>query len=353
MTRPGPIIPTIKQHGRVAALMLVLGLIACQSPTAPVPTATPRPSPAKVRFGLLPSIATAPVYVGVESGAYAAEGLDVDVTPMADGVQVIVSIATGQLDMGQSAMGAATLNVFNRGTDVIAIASANQDPPAHGSVTPILVRTDLYDSGQIRGPEQLRGRRVGSTAPGTIGEYSLGKYLQQGGLTLNDVEMVNVPRGGSIPAFANRAIDVAVPLEPAATEVVRSGVARVLADNYQPDAQLGLIIVNTRWAESHPDVVVNFLTGFVKSIRRLSDGHVKTDQAALAAIEKFVNIGPDSVRLAPDPYWPKDGKINRQSLEEEQAFFLANKGVDFARPIPIDRLVDERYLAAALQRVDR
>ena len=26
------------------------------------------------------------------------------------------------------------------------------------------------------------------------------------------------------------------------------GVARVLADNYQPDAQLGLIIVNTRWA---------------------------------------------------------------------------------------------------------
>ena len=61
MTRPRPTVHTIKQHGRAAWLVLVLGLVACQAPAAPLPTATPRPSPAKVRFGLLPSGGTATV----------------------------------------------------------------------------------------------------------------------------------------------------------------------------------------------------------------------------------------------------------------------------------------------------
>jgi NitT/TauT family transport system substrate-binding protein len=342
-----------------AAAVVMLGLVACQiqaSPSAstqlPAAATTNQHESARVRFGLLPSMATSAVYAGVESGAYAEAGVAVDVTSMADSVQVIVALATGQLDMGQSGMGAAALNAFNRGADLKAIASANQDPPGHGSVTPIVVRTDLYDSGAIRSASQLKGRRLASSARGTIGEYSLGKFLQQGGLTIADLDIVSVPGPEQIVGFANKTIEAAAPLQPLAAQAVRQGVVRILSDDYQPNAQLGLIVVNARWAETHPDTVVRFLGAYLKTIRRLSDGRVKNDQQALAAIEKYVKIPSDVVALAPDPYWPVDGKINRQSLEDEQAFFLKGKSVDFSQPISIDDMIDESYLAEALRRVE-
>jgi NitT/TauT family transport system substrate-binding protein len=275
----------------------------------------------------------------------------VDLTSMTDSVQVVVALATGRLDMGQSGMGAGALNAFHRRAELEAVASANQDPPGHGSVTPILVRTDLYDSGAIRSASQLRGRRFASTARGTIGEYSVGRFLQQGGLTMADLNLVAVPGIEWMAGFANQAIDVAAPLQPQSALAVQRGVARVLSDDYQPNAQLGLIVVNTTWAQSHRDTITRFLSGYVKTVRRLSDGKLRTDQPALAAIEKYVKIEPDVVRLAPDPYWPKDGKINRQSLEDEQSFFLHGGSLDFTDPISIDGIIDESYLADALQHI--
>jgi NitT/TauT family transport system substrate-binding protein len=348
----------LRYLGFAPAVVLALTLAACQvqSPAAGPTVAADKGSVARqplgtVRFGMLPSIATSPVYVGVESGAYADAGLDVNVTSMADSVQVIVALATGQLDIGQSAMGVGALNAFSRGADLKAVASANQDPPGHGSVTPILVRTDLYDSGAVRAASQLKGRRMASSARGTIGEYSVGKFLEQAGLTLEDLDVVSVPGPEQIVAFANKAIDLAAPLQPLAAQAVQKGVVRVLSDDYQPNAQLGLIIVNTRWADSHPNSVVQFLTAYVKTVRRLSDGKVKNDQQALTAIEKYTHTPPEIVQLAPDPYWPTDGRINRQSLAEEQTFFLTHRSVDFSTPISVDDIIDESYLSEALLRL--
>jgi NitT/TauT family transport system substrate-binding protein len=348
----------LRYLGFAPAVVLALTLAAChvQSPAAGPTVAADKGSVARqplgtVRFGMLPSIATSPVYVGVESGAYADAGLDVNVTSMADSVQVIVALATGQLDIGQSAMGVGALNAFGRGVDLKAVASANQDPPGHGSITPILVRADLYDSGAIRGASQLKGRRFASSARGTIGEYSVGKFLQQAGLTMDDLDVVSVSGPEQIVAFADKAIDVAAPLQPLAAQAVQKGLVRVLSDDYQPNAQLGLIVVNTRWAQAHPDSVVQFLVAYLKTVRRLSDGQVKNDQQALDAIGKYVNTPPDVVKLAPDPYWPKDGRINRSSLAEEQAFFLEHRSLDFSTPISIDDMIDESYLTNALLRL--
>jgi len=45
----------------------------------------------------------------------------------------------------------------------------------HGSFTPLIARTDLYDSGALRTPVQLKGRKVAITGAGTVIEYGLGK----------------------------------------------------------------------------------------------------------------------------------------------------------------------------------
>ncbi|MFI5266941.1 MAG: ABC transporter substrate-binding protein [Chloroflexota bacterium] len=320
-------------------------LAAASASAAAKPGATP------VRLGLLPSVASAPIYANLEAGAFANSGLDVSITPFTDTVQIMVSIAGGQLDMGQVTLGAAALNAFNRGTDLKIVSSANQDPPEHGSLAPVLVRTDLIDSGQVKSAKDLKGRKVAINGKGTILEYSIGKYMLDNGMQPSDVEIAILPLPDQVTALGNKAIDAALTLQPLATQAIQKGVAKILTDSATPNAQLGMITANTKWAESHHDALVSFMVDHVRMIRRLSDGAVKKDDAALAAIQKWVKTDPEIVRSAPDPFWPKDGRINRKSLADEQQYFLDQKATNYTTAIPIDRMVDETYLEEALKKL--
>jgi hypothetical protein len=47
------------------------------------------------------------------------------------------------------------------------------------------------------------------------------------------------------------------------------------------------------------------------------------------------NTPLEVIRLAPDPYWPKDGRVNLESLCDEQTFFLGNRSVDYGQPMDL------------------
>jgi NitT/TauT family transport system substrate-binding protein len=313
--------------------------------------AAAKPGLTQVRLGLLPSVASAPIYTNLESGAFASSGLDVSITPFTDTVQIMVSIAGGQLEMGQITLGVGALNAMARGTDLKLVASANQDPAEHGALTPLLIRTDLIDSGQVKSVKDLKGRKLAINGKGTILEYTIGKLMLGAGLQPSDVDVVVLPLPDQVTALGNKAIDASLTLQPLATQAVQKGVAKVLTDTVTPNAQLGMIAVNSKWAETHREATVNFLFNHVKMIRRLADGKIKSDSEALAAIQKWVKTEPEVVRAAPDPNWPKDAKLNRASMADEQKYFLDQKATNYSEPIPIDRIADDSYLDEALKKL--
>ena len=49
---------------------------------------------------------------------------------------------------------------------------------------------------------------------------------------------------------------------------------------------------------------------------------------------------PFVVQLAPDPVWPKDGKINVQSIEDQQAYFFTTKALNYSQPLDINKFID-------------
>ena len=55
------------------------------------------------------------------------------------------------------------------------------------------------------------------------------------------------------------------------------------------------------------------------------------------------------IRLAPDPYWPKDGRVLLDSVRDEQAFFMSIKSVDYTQAMDIQKLIDYGPLEAALK----
>src|SRR5438477_247105 len=79
-----------------------------------------------------------------------------------------------------AAMGSIAVPLYNaaqQGLDVRIIA-----PVAYVTRTAVLVRKDLWDSGEVRTVADLRGRRIYSVAPGSGANYSRLKWQENAGL---------------------------------------------------------------------------------------------------------------------------------------------------------------------------
>jgi NitT/TauT family transport system substrate-binding protein len=306
-----------------------------------------------VQYGVQATVPNAPVLVPTETGGYAAQRLDISPLIFTDTVQIMVSVGQGQLQMGTITMGAAAFNALNRGVDLRIVASSVQDPQGHGSVVPVIARADLYDSGALRTALQLKGRKFAINAKGTVLEYALAKLMARADLRPSDLDLVLMPATEVIPAFANKSIDAAVLIDPWATAAITQGVGKVLSDDHIPGAQVAMVAANTKFAEQHPDAVERFLAVYLDAIRTFDDGGLKRDKQALAVMEKYTKVPPDITRQAPDAYWPRDGRINVESLKDQQNYYLQNKSVDYSQPIDLSKVIDYSYLDAALARIGR
>ncbi|HEY1293895.1 MAG TPA: ABC transporter substrate-binding protein [Chloroflexota bacterium] len=332
-----------------AALVAVTWSLAACAPTPATSTPTPARAPLALKVALVPAIATAPIIVPAEEGQFVAHGLNVEVVPVTDSNQAILSAATGQFDIINAPMTPATLNAFNRGSTLKIIAAGGTQPPGHGDSTPLIVRSQLIDSGQVRTVADLKGRKI---AVSVNPNYKLDKALATVGMTLNDVEVVVMPFPEMVVALSTGAIDAGLLLQPTGAQAVANGVGKILLDDMDQLGQGGLLLANSGFLNQHPEAVTTFLEIYLQSIRRFSDGKIKSDDRALQTLQRYTNIPPEVIRLGPDPYWPADGHVVVDSMRDQQAFYMRTGSTDYAQPLEIDRLIDYDPLESALKDID-
>lgn len=181
----------MRTSARVLLLSLVAALISACVP--PPLAATPTPAPLDIHVGLIPATASSPIIVPTQEGQFAAKGLNVSLEPVTDTAQAMVSVTQNQYQIGNVTMGSAALNAFNRGTDLKIIAAGGADPAGHGANLPLIVRSQLIDSGAVMTVADLKGRKVAINGKGVVIEYALMKALKTGGLTANDVDVQILP----------------------------------------------------------------------------------------------------------------------------------------------------------------
>jgi NitT/TauT family transport system substrate-binding protein len=329
---------------------------AAASPAAPA--ALPSPSPVAAAAGgplevvkaiHVPSVLFAPLYVALDRGYFREQGVDLQLDRAAAGQDANVLLANGQLDVLVGGFSAATFAAISRGIDMRVVSSMGRQP-AQGYPSALMVRTDLLQSGAVRGMADLKGRKVALNGRGVILDYHLAKLLATANLKPSDVEVVTMPWPEMVVALSTGALDAGLIGQPAAAQAVAKGVGRILSDDYNQNTQNAVLVANSRFLDQHRDAMADFLEVYVQSIRRLSDGKFKTDEQALAIIQKYTNTPPEVTRLAPDPYWPKDGHIKMDSLVDQQAYFMSSKSVDYTEPMDLHQLIDYGPLDAALKK---
>ena len=93
------------------------------------------------------------------------------------------------------------------------MADKGQVRPGY-NFTPLIVRKDLVDSGQVKTLRDLKGLKVANGAKGINFDFFLAKMMEHVGLTYDVLDIVYMSYPDGIKALASKAVDAAIAPEP-------------------------------------------------------------------------------------------------------------------------------------------
>ena len=258
----------------IALLVFALGLLAgCGSPAASEPAAAPNAdgySADAVHIAIQPSAAFIPLYIAREEGwieeTLSEYGIEVTWNDFESGPPMNESMASGASDIGVigdvptvSAIAAGQQN------EVVAIAAQAADSYA------VLVAADS----DITSAADLEGKRV-ATVVGSTGHNLTQKYLGTAGLSIDDIELVNISAGDAAAVLANHEVDAVAIWEPNVTRLVDNGIARIIAEGSDCGlAGTNTIVARKAFSEANPRIVSVILEQYARAaaaIETLDDG---------------------------------------------------------------------------------
>ncbi len=331
------------------ALVLLIGLLplgasapaaagaaALAAPAAAAPAA-PLPQLHPVRMGAILSMSVTPFYIALERGYLAAENIDLQFTPVQVTAESIAQVGTGNLDVANVTVGAAVLNSLQRGVDIKIISSNDSFPPAGRGGNPFLVRKDLYDSG-VTDASGLRGRKVGGNSLGVFTEYGIDQAMRTAGLTIDDVEFVQLPFPDIPAALANKAIDAAFVAEPFGTVAMTQGTAVQIVPEFMRGAQQTVLMGGSGLLNDRA-LAEGYLRAFLRGVHDVETEGFTPEIAAI--VEKYTRVPAAMVQQVQRPYWDPEGRVNWDSLMDQQRFYMARGSATYSEPMDLQRLLSE------------
>jgi NitT/TauT family transport system substrate-binding protein len=304
-----------------------------------------------VHVGLVRSITSGVTYDASEKGYFKDVGIAVKTDDLDTSANSIALLSQNQFDIIEGGISAGYFNGLEKSLPITMVMDRVSTPIGHN----LMLRPDLKD--QITDVKQLKGKVVATNGTGSVSTYEIGKVLETGGLTINDVDLKVLPFTQYALAFANKAIDAAEVIPPWTTQFVNDKIA---APFLSIDAlvkptpmTIAVVMINTDWAKKNPDLVRNYFVAYLRGVRDYCQAYHGganrkdfIDMLSRTGAERRAEI------LTDQKAWPArspDGKINIASMMDMQAWYSANK-MSTAN-FPAERVVDSSFADYAVNKL--
>ena len=308
-----------------------------------------------VNVGIANSATDAALFVADKKGYFKAEGLDVNFIAFDSGARMIAPFASGDLDVGAGGPSAGLYNAVARGIDIRIVADKSSTPPGR-PINFLLVRRDHVESGRYQTLADLRGMKVAGSAPGGAATTTLDKLLEKAGLRIADVERIYLGFPQQAIALENKAVDAALPTEPAASEAVKRGSAvRIIGDDdIYPNHQLAAIFYAGQFITKKPDAAQRFMRAYIRGARDYADAVVNGKLSGAKGEEMIAILTASSQIKDPEIYRTitaanidPDGKLGIESLKEDLAIFTKEGLIE--GKVDINKVIDTSFAQAAVK----
>jgi NitT/TauT family transport system substrate-binding protein len=164
-----------------------------------------------------------PLTIAETQGYFKAEGLDVTIADFAGGSRALQALIGGSADITSGAF-EHTINMQVKGQRLRAFVLQGRAPQ-------IVLGVSTKTMPNYKSPADLKGKKLGVTAPGSSTQVLANFVLAKAGLKPSDVSIIGVGAGnGAVAAVRAGQIDAISNLDPVITLLTRSGDLKIISD---------------------------------------------------------------------------------------------------------------------------
>lgn len=342
-----------KRLAGVVGLAMVAALTACASANGGGSGSATETPTVKVRYGSVGGMTDAPLYVAQDRGYFKDAGLEVEMTRLASGTDILAAMVGQSVDVGAIAVSAGLLNAVKDSDNYVFVADrqSQQGPEGFGegflASKKLVEGVDLEDRKALG--QALKGKKVAITGLNTSTEFMVGELMKSYGISNDEVELVVLPFAQMAAAFQNGAIDAGIVLEPFRSKILESGEAvqishldGVISSGTQVPVTL------TKQFASNKKAAGAFVEAYLKGVMDVTAalGPQGVDRAEIVKIiAKHSDLPEEVIEQSDPPGYGYKGPLNIEYMEDFQNF-LVKKGV-MPAPVDIAKAVDDSFAAAA------
>lgn len=316
-------------------------------------TQKPLDPPVTVVAVTLASVSDAGFAIAEARGYFAEEGLKIERKVAKGGVDVVGPMATGEIDVAGIAPTPGFYNAAMRDVPIKIVADKAHIAPGRPFTT-LVVRKDLADS--MKELRDMKGKNIAVNAirTGNSTANVFRRMLKQAGLTLDDINAVDLSFPETNVAMSNKAVDLALQFEPLLTQGLDMGlfVNWKGFDEVSPNLQVAGVFYSPKFAKT--EAAKRFMVAYLRGVRDFNDGLEKRKNwdAIVSILQEYTALKDRSLfdkmayaGLNPNGYLNVDSMVEDVNSYIEQGFMKEK--------LDVNKVIDMQYVDYALARLGK
>ncbi len=208
-----------------------------------------------------------PLTVAERKGYFKDEGLEVEIPDFAGGARALQALVGGSADMVSGAY-EHTINMAAKKQPIKAVV-------LQAKYSSIALVMSKEKAARYHGGKDLKGMKIGVTAPGSSTNMFVNNLLAKDGLKPAEVSIVGVGTGaGAVAAMEKGEIDAIANLDPVLTQLESTGKFVAVADSrtekgmkdiYGGDYHASVIYITEEFIRKNPDTVQAVVNAMVRA----------------------------------------------------------------------------------------
>jgi NitT/TauT family transport system substrate-binding protein len=297
----------------------------------------------KASVGVLRFVSSGGLYLGLERGYFAAEGIELDLKFFEAAQAIAVAVASGDAQFGLTGITGGSLNLAGKGGVKIIASQGAEKKGVPGNT--LVVSNEAFAKG-INSFEKLDGASVAISQVGSTFHYQLGQVAAAKGFALDKITMrplQSIPN--MVAAVKTNQVDAAIlPPHIAGPMAERGEVKKIGPLSDIADYQYGALFAQPKVLTDNRSLAERFVRAYQKGLKDYDAALMRFDakgqriaddlaKKAGEQIGKYVypSDQPDVAAkkvIDSAPYCDPSGKIDMANVEKQIAWYKSEKLVD-------------------------
>ncbi|HEY0838313.1 MAG TPA: ABC transporter substrate-binding protein [Azospirillum sp.] len=303
----------------------------------------------KLAVGGKPLLYYLPLTLAERLGYFKDAGLNVEISDFGGGAKSLQALIGGSADVVTGAFDH-VIQMQAKNQPIMAVVELGRFPG--------IVLASVTKAGDIKTVQELKGKKIGVTAPGSSTNFMVNYLLVQNGMKPDDVSFIGVGGGPSAVAAVKRGdIDAISNLDPVMSQLENDGDVKVIADTrtlegtkavYGGQYPAAVLYLKPDFVQQNPNTTQALVNVFVRTLKWLDKA--TPDEVMKVLPEEYFLGNKDLYKTAflrSKPTYSPDGHFTREGAEVAYKVLKAFDPAVATAPIDLSKAYTDTFVEKA------